>query len=147
MWSIWRATWCLAAEIHPADHATRETLVDSVIEASLNLKAAGSEQEIEEVAADKGYHAAGTIELADELELADLHSRTAAAARSNVDRQAGEFRAALRVRQSPAGEARQEQEVAATAERTRGADVCPCVRHGRSTPQLVARSVKLENAT
>jgi len=61
----------LAAEIYPANHADTETLVDSVIEAQANLQAAGSEAEIEEVVADKGYHAASTIELAD-----DLNTRT-----------------------------------------------------------------------
>jgi transposase len=59
----------LAAEICPADAADNETLVDSVIQAQVNLQAAGSEVEIEEVAADKGYHAAATLELADDLNM------------------------------------------------------------------------------
>lgn len=59
----------LAAEIRPADHADQHTLVDSVIEAKINLEAAGSEVEIEEVAADKGYHANTTLELAADLGL------------------------------------------------------------------------------
>ena len=54
----------LAAEIRPADHADSQTLVDSVMEAKINLEAAGSDVEIEEVAADKGYHANATLELA-----------------------------------------------------------------------------------
>jgi len=57
----------LAAEIYPADHADTQTLVDSVIEAVENVKQAGAESEIEEIVADKGYHAAETIELADDL--------------------------------------------------------------------------------
>ena len=57
----------LAAEIYPADHADTQTLVDSVMEAVENVKQAGVETEIEEVVADKGYHAAETIELADDL--------------------------------------------------------------------------------
>jgi transposase len=61
----------LAAEVRPADHADQHTLVDSVIEAKINLEAAGSDVEIEEVAADKGYHANATLELA-----ADLNLRT-----------------------------------------------------------------------
>jgi transposase len=61
----------LAAEIRPADHADHDTLVDSVIEAKINLAKAGSEVEIEEVVADKGYHANATLELA-----ADLDFRT-----------------------------------------------------------------------
>ena len=59
----------LAAEILPADHADQHTLVDSVIEAKINLQAAGSDVEIEEVAADKGYHANATLELATDLGL------------------------------------------------------------------------------
>lgn len=59
----------LAATVHPANHGDPETLVDSVIEASVNLKEAGSEQEIEEVAADKGYHKASTLVLADGLNM------------------------------------------------------------------------------
>jgi transposase len=57
----------LAAEIYPADHADTQTLVDSVLEAVENVKQAGVETEIEEIVADKGYHAAETIELADDL--------------------------------------------------------------------------------
>ena len=57
----------LAATVYSADHSDQETLVDSVLEAQTNLKEAGSEQEIEEVAADKGYHKASTLELADGL--------------------------------------------------------------------------------
>ncbi len=59
----------LAAEIYPADHADTQTLVDSVLEAVENVKQAGAETEIEEVVADKGYHAAETLELADSLAL------------------------------------------------------------------------------
>ncbi|HEY1600568.1 MAG TPA: transposase [Pirellulales bacterium] len=58
----------LAAEVYEANQGDTQTLVDSVMEAQLNLAAAGSEVRIEEVAADKGYHADATIELADELD-------------------------------------------------------------------------------
>lgn len=61
----------LAAEIRPADHADTETLADSVLQAQVNMQAAGSEVQIEEVAADKGYHAAHTLE-----QCADLGLRT-----------------------------------------------------------------------
>jgi hypothetical protein len=53
----------LAAEVRPADHADTATLVDSVLVAQVNLQAAGSGTVIDEVAADKGYHAAETLEL------------------------------------------------------------------------------------
>ena len=57
----------LAAEITPADHGDTQTMTDSVMQAQVNLQEAGSEQEIEEVAADKGYHAAATVELCEAL--------------------------------------------------------------------------------
>jgi transposase len=59
----------LAAEIYTADTGDTDTLLDSVMEAVENVKQAGSETTIEEVVADKGYHAAATIELADDLNL------------------------------------------------------------------------------
>ena len=59
----------LAAEILPADHGDQQSLVDSVVAARVNLEAAGSEVEVREVAADKGYHASATLELAAALDL------------------------------------------------------------------------------
>ena len=59
----------LAAEIYPADHGDADTLVDSVVQAQTHLNEVDSEAQIEEVAADKGYHAADTLELADKLGL------------------------------------------------------------------------------
>jgi transposase len=59
----------LAAEIYPADQADTATLADSLVAAQVHLKEAGSDAAIEEAAADKGYHAAGTIELCDFLEV------------------------------------------------------------------------------
>jgi transposase len=51
----------LAAAVHPADASDPSTLVDSVLQAQANLVLAGSEQEIEEAVADKGYHKAQTL--------------------------------------------------------------------------------------
>jgi len=59
----------LAAEIRPTTHRDTQTLVDSVLKAEENLQAIGAEQSIEEVVADKGYHAAHTLELCDSLDL------------------------------------------------------------------------------
>jgi transposase len=59
----------LAAEIRPTTDADTQTLADSVLKAEENLQAIGAEQSIEEVAADKGYHAAHTLELCDSLGL------------------------------------------------------------------------------
>lgn len=51
----------LAAAVHTADQADSATLVGSILQAQANLVLAGSEQEIEEAAADKGYHKAETL--------------------------------------------------------------------------------------
>lgn len=51
----------LAAEVHPADQSDSATLQPSVATAQLNLLRAGSEQAIEEVVADKGYHKLETL--------------------------------------------------------------------------------------
>lgn len=59
----------LAATVHPANHGDTRTMVDSVMEAQANLTAAGCEQPIAEIAADKGYHSAANIELSDSLDL------------------------------------------------------------------------------
>jgi transposase len=59
----------LSAEVLPADHGDTQTMVDSLMQAQVNLSEAGSKQQIEEVAADKGYHAAETLELAEALAL------------------------------------------------------------------------------
>ena len=59
----------LSATITPANHSDAETLVDSVMQAQMNLEAAGSETKIEEAAADKGYHKLSTLELADDLDI------------------------------------------------------------------------------
>jgi hypothetical protein len=58
----------LAATIQPANHGDTQTMVDSVMQAQINLAEAGSEQQIEEIAADKGYHSAANIELSGSLD-------------------------------------------------------------------------------
>jgi transposase len=58
----------LSATITPANHSDAESMVDSVMEAQMNLEAAGSDTKIEEAAADKGYHKTSTLELADDLD-------------------------------------------------------------------------------
>jgi transposase len=51
----------LAAAVYTADQSDPSTLVDSVLLAQVNLVLAGSEQEVEEAVADKGYHKAETL--------------------------------------------------------------------------------------
>lgn len=58
----------LAAEIYHANFADTHTLEDSLHQAQINLEEAGSETEILDAAADKGYHSNGT--------LAELHEHT-----------------------------------------------------------------------
>ena len=57
----------VGAEIYHANTGDSQTLADSLMAAQVNLSEAGSEVEIEEVAADKGYHAASALELCDSL--------------------------------------------------------------------------------
>jgi transposase len=59
----------LAAEIYPANQGDTQTLTDSVITAQVHLKEAGSDAVIDEVVADKGYHAAETIATCDDLNM------------------------------------------------------------------------------
>jgi transposase len=59
----------LAATVHGGDAPDSETIVDSVIEAQGNVQEAGSKAEIKDVAADKGYHKASTLELAGDASL------------------------------------------------------------------------------
>ena len=49
-----------AAAVYAADQSDPSTLVDSVVQAQVNVVLAGSEQEIDEAVADKGYHKAET---------------------------------------------------------------------------------------
>jgi len=59
----------LAAEVYAADIGDADTLVDSVMEAEVHLQEAGLDADIEEAVADKGYHAAHALELAQSLKL------------------------------------------------------------------------------
>jgi transposase len=54
-------TLVVAAPIYAADQGDSETLIETVYAAQENLREAGSEQNIEEVVADKGYHKAETL--------------------------------------------------------------------------------------
>jgi IS5 family transposase len=59
----------LAAEIYPADCADTVTMADSLAAAQIHVQQTGSPAQIKEVAADKGYHGAETIEMCDFLEV------------------------------------------------------------------------------
>jgi transposase len=51
----------LAAAVDTADQTDPATLVRTIVEAQINLVRSGSEQEVEEAVADKGYHKAQTL--------------------------------------------------------------------------------------
>jgi transposase len=51
----------VGAEVYRADEPDGETLLASVLEADTKLARAGSEDAIEEVVADRGYHKSGTL--------------------------------------------------------------------------------------
>jgi transposase len=51
----------LVAEVYSADESDGDTLIESVVEADTKLAEAGSEEEIEEVVADKGFHKAQAL--------------------------------------------------------------------------------------
>jgi transposase len=57
----------LSANVYDATQADVNTLLDSVLQADLNLEAVQPESQIEEVVADKGYHSAATLDACDEL--------------------------------------------------------------------------------
>ena len=135
----------LAAEIRKADEADTETLVDSVMEAQNNLNQAGSQTEIEEVAADKGYHAASHAGIIRSRGIEDLHSRAASQAPSPLDRQAGGI-STRRVRQPTTHQAGQEQTLAAPQKRIVRTDLCPRVRPRRNAAELAERCRESDEA-
>jgi hypothetical protein len=51
----------VAAPVYAADQSDQATLVPSILAAQVNMVLTGSEQEIEEAVADKGYHKAQTL--------------------------------------------------------------------------------------
>jgi len=53
----------VAAEVYSGDQSDTDTIADSLLQAQVNLNEAESDVQIEEAAADKGYHAAHTLEL------------------------------------------------------------------------------------
>ena len=126
----------LAAPIYHGDEGDPDTMVDSVMEAQTNLSEAGIEVEIEEAAADKGYHATDTLELADWLHIRTLYPGAEAERKSQLaGRARGE--ASGGDQQSASYPRRTEQAAATPAKRTGGKELCPCVRHRRCPAELV----------
>ena len=134
----------LAAEIYPADHGDTQTLVDSVMEAVENVQQAGVETEIEEIVADKGYHAAETIELAEHLNFRTYiperkqryHSRW-------KDKPAALER---RLCQPPPLKAQQKPKLSTATQRTLRADLRPRLRHRWHAAELAEGSGERQQA-
>ena len=63
--------YLLSVEVLPATAPDPSTVVDRAMDAELKLQAAGSEQTVDEVVADKGYHKAQTLSTFE-----DLNTRT-----------------------------------------------------------------------
>jgi transposase len=59
----------LAAEVYHGDHSDTQTLADTAMAVQTHLSQAGRGERIEEVVADKGYHAAQQLELVESLDL------------------------------------------------------------------------------
>lgn len=57
----------LAAEVYHGDHSDTQTLADTTLAARVHLSEADGDETIQEVVADKGYHAAEQLELVDWL--------------------------------------------------------------------------------
>jgi transposase len=58
----------LSVEVLPATAPDPSTVVDRAMDAELKLKAAGSDQRVDEVVADKGYHKAQTLSTFEDLD-------------------------------------------------------------------------------
>ena len=135
----------LAAEIRPATAADTVTMVDSVIQARVNLEAAGSEAEIEEVVADKGYHAADTLEL---CEFVGLRTYIPEPQRKHERRwtdKPAEFQQAVynnrrRMRR------KQRQTATTPSERGLRTDLCSHLRLRRRATNLVAKAAQRDEA-
>ena len=126
----------LAAPIYHGDAGDPDTMVDSVMEAQTNLSEAGIDVEIEEAAADKGYHATDTLELADWLNIRTYipepkrKRKTQLAGRAGREASGGDQQSASHPR-------RTEQAAATPAKRTGGKELRPRVRHRRCPAELV----------
>ena len=79
----------LSATITPANHGDAETLCDSLVQAQMNMQAAGSKAEIKEGRGGQGLSQGQHVGTGERLRLADLYSRAEAASSQLLDGQAG----------------------------------------------------------
>ncbi len=57
----------VSATVHPGNAADTATVIDTAIDAAVNLEEAGCDSEAQAIVADKGYHSTKVLTLADEL--------------------------------------------------------------------------------
>ena len=106
----------VAAEVYSGNQADTDTLADSLLQAQVNLNEAQGEVQIEEAVADKGYHAAHTLELCQWLGMRTYVPERQKPHRSRWTDKPQEYRQAVLA--NPAHEAGQGETLAAAAERT-----------------------------
>ena len=105
----------LGASIRHADEGDTQTLVDSVMEAQLNLNEAGVKTEIEEVVADKGYHSTDTIDLCEQVNLRTYIPERKSKNKRNW-RKVSDVKRRAHIKKSPPQPRSSQQTVAAAAE-------------------------------
>ena len=127
----------LAAPIYHADTGDAETLVDSVMEAQMNLAEAGLDVEIEEAVADKGYHCHRHLGVGRLAEHPHLHPGAEAERRTQLAGRAGRETPGGRQQSQPHA-AEKEQAAATEAERAGRAEFRPCMRQRRCAAELAA---------
>lgn len=86
----------LAAEVYHADQSDSQTLADTAMAAQTHLSEAGREERIEEVVADKGYHAAEQLELMQSLNLRTYIPEPQRRGRSRLSEKRPEVQRAVR---------------------------------------------------
>jgi IS5 family transposase len=133
----------LAAEIYPANRGDADTLIDSVMQARRNVDAANERtglggERIEEVAADKGDHAAATLELADALNMRTYIPEPKHKAPLALDGQARGTPEG-RHQQPASNRAPEEPETPTAAQRAGRTLVCSHVRDRRRPTELAPR--------
>jgi transposase len=131
----------LSAEVYHADTADTQTLVASVTAAQENLDEADAAGDIQEVVADKGYHAADTLAQCSEwngwgLRTYILEPKRRQALGLGVSSVGRNGRS---VREPAARAGRAQQASAASAQRAGGTELRSHVRHGRTETHLAQR--------
>ena len=127
----------LSVEVLPATASDPSTVVDRAMDAELKLKAAGSDQTVDEVVADKGYHKAETLSTFEDLDTRTYIPEPEGRKYKRADHPEEHRRAAKANRRRMRGDAR--QAAAEAAKRVGGEELRSRVRDGRSQANMAAR--------